>query len=150
MPGYKGIWPYENTQGDNNVFEIEVETVLDQAPQVEFNRRYKLYNRRNERWLCWKKVKVLHKEYPVYIGGYKSDATYVEFRDGERSGAIRANDPISLLVYDSNLDHQGIITLGLSTGVPPLGAMRWSPANENRIRWLAFEPVQQRHVPMAG
>ncbi|KAJ5710578.1 hypothetical protein N7488_004734 [Penicillium malachiteum] len=146
--GHKGLMM--DTQGDDNVFEIDVETVLDQAPHIEFNRRYKLYNRRNERWLCWKKVKVLDKEYPLYIGGYKSDATYVEFRDGSRTGAIRANDPISLIVYDSNLENQGIIALGLSTGVAPLDAMRWSPANESRIRWLAFESVEQRDVPIAA
>ncbi|UKZ48269.1 hypothetical protein TrVGV298_002492 [Trichoderma virens] len=134
-------------QSTDNVFDIEVETILDQAPQLEFNKRYKLYNRRNGRWLKYQRLNVFGNEYPILVGGYGSDATFFEFRDGDRSGSIRANDPLSLLVYDSKGEYQGLLALAFGPNTRPLGAMHYAPQHENRIRFLAFEPVEQKYVP---
>lgn len=125
-------------------------TIMPPAPQIEFKKRYKLFNRRRRRWLKYQKLKILDEEYPILVGSYGSEATYFEFKDGDRDGAIRANDPLSLCVFDSKGEYQGLLALAFGPDTRPLGAMRYAYKHENRIRFLAFEPVEQRFVPNAA
>ncbi|CEO58383.1 hypothetical protein PMG11_03112 [Penicillium brasilianum] len=145
--GHKGC--KMDVESADNVFDIEVETVLNQAPQIEFGKRYKLFNRRNGRWLKYQTLNILGNEHSILVGGYGGEATHFEFKDGDRSGPIRANDSLSLCVYDSKGEYQGLLALAFGPNMRPLGAMRYSPQNENRIRFLSFQPVEQRFVPNA-
>lgn len=83
----------------------------------------------------------------MLAAGYKSQATFFEFREGDREGPIRNGDKCSLLVYGPDGRQKGIIARALKGDTTSVGAMPYSQPNEKFICFTQLSIVEQRYVP---
>ncbi|KAJ5889248.1 hypothetical protein N7504_010058 [Penicillium tannophilum] len=143
--GYPGLTMETNSTED--VFDIEVETVLNQAPTIEFNKRYHIYNRKRKLWLRAFSILVKGETVTMLAAGPKSQATFFEFRDKAREGQMRDGDNCSLMVYGPDGRQKGTIAYALQGDATSIGAMPYSVENEKFIRFTKLSIVEQRNVP---
>ncbi|CAI7567911.1 unnamed protein product [Penicillium glandicola] len=143
--GYPGLCMQESSL--ESVFDIEVETLLNQAPAIEFRKRYNIYNRKRGLWLRAFTIPVKDKEVTLLTAGHKSQATLFEFRDKDREGPIRNGDSCSLMVYGPDGRQKGLMALALETHGTSIGAMPYSVTNERWLRFSTFSMVNQEDVP---
>ncbi|KAK6811755.1 hypothetical protein RU639_012451 [Aspergillus parasiticus] len=151
--GHPGL-AFEDNSNDT-VYDIEVETLMNQAPALQFGVRYHIFNRKSGLWL--RAIPIYHngKEITVLAAGPKHEATLFEFRDQEREGPLRNGDKCCLLVYGPDGKQKGIIALSLRGQNPgegvddakSIGALPYSVPNEGRIRFTVLEMVDQADVP---
>ncbi|KAL5334611.1 hypothetical protein BJX70DRAFT_402421 [Aspergillus crustosus] len=144
--GYPGLCFMENSEED--VFDVEVETLLNQDPALEFRRRYHLYNRKTRLWLRSFTIRVKGEEVTLLAGGPKSQATLFEFREKQREGAIRNGDSCSLMVYGPDGRQKGTIAKSLESPATSIGAMHYSVSREARLRFSTLMLVDQEDVPV--
>ncbi|KAJ5099250.1 hypothetical protein N7532_006251 [Penicillium argentinense] len=152
------------TNSLENVFDIEVETLLNQAPtvsfppnrhkhntngswQIEFKKRYHIYNRKRGLWLRAFTVTLKGKEITLLAAGPKSQATLFEFRDKSREGPVRNGDSCSLVVYGRDGRQKGSIAHALESHGTSIGAMPYSVDNERWLRFTNLSILDQRDVP---
>ncbi|KAJ5741116.1 hypothetical protein N7493_000988 [Penicillium malachiteum] len=143
--GYPGVALEESSLF--NVFDVEVETLLNQAPAIEFRKRYHLYNRKRDLWLRAFTVDVKGEEVTLLAAGPKSRATLFEFRDKQREGPMRNGDSCSLMVYGPDGKQKGLMALALKTHGTSIGAMPYSVSNEKWLRFSSLSIVDQEDVP---
>ncbi|KAJ6003344.1 hypothetical protein N7451_005891 [Penicillium sp. IBT 35674x] len=143
--GYPGVSMETNSIED--VFYIEVETVLDQAPTIELNKRYQIYNRKRKLWLRAFSIFVKDETVTMLAAGPKSQATFFEFRDKAREGQIWNGDNSSLVVYGPDGRQKGTIAYALQGDATSIGAMPYSVENEKFIRFTKLSIADQRNVP---
>ncbi|EIT75725.1 hypothetical protein AO1008_08415 [Aspergillus oryzae 100-8] len=151
--GHPGL-AFEDNSTDT-VYDIEVETLLNQAPALHYGVRYQIFNRKRGLWLRAILFNQNGKEITVLAAGPKHEATLFEFRDQEREGPMRNGDKCCLLVYGPDGRQKGIIALSLRGQNPgegvddakSIGALPYSVPNEGRIRFTVLEMVDQADVP---
>ncbi|KAB8201499.1 hypothetical protein BDV34DRAFT_202735 [Aspergillus parasiticus] len=151
--GHPGL-AFEDNSNDT-VYDIEVETLMNQAPALQFGVRYHIFNRKSGLWLRAIPIYQNGKEITVLAAGPKHEATLFEFRDQEREGPLRNGDKCCLLVYGPDGKQKGIIALSLRGQNPgegvddakSIGALPYSVPNEGRIRFTVLEMVDQADVP---
>ncbi|KAJ5715174.1 uncharacterized protein N7483_012355 [Penicillium malachiteum] len=143
--GYPGVALEESSLF--NVFDVEVETLLNQAPAIEFRKRYHLYNRKRDLWLRAFTINVKGEEVTLLAAGPKSRATLFEFRDKQREGPMRNGDSCSLMVYGPDGKQKGLMALSLKTYGTSIGAMPYSVSNEKWLRFSSLSIVDQEDVP---
>ncbi|KAJ5560565.1 hypothetical protein N7513_002964 [Penicillium frequentans] len=143
--GYPGL--SMETSSTEDVFDIEVETVLNQAPTIEFNKRYHIYNRKRKLWLRAFSILVKGETVTMLAAGPKSQATFFEFRDKAREGQMRNGDSCSLMVYGPDGRQKGTIAYALQGDATSIGAMPYSVENEKFLRFTKLSFVEQRNVP---
>ncbi|KAJ6148985.1 hypothetical protein N7471_000184 [Penicillium samsonianum] len=143
--GYPGL--SMETNSSENVFDIEVETLLNQAPTIEFKKRYHIYNRKRGLWLRAFTIPFKGKEITLLAAGPKNQATLFEFRDKSREGPMRNADDCSLVVYGPDGRQKGSIAYALETHGTSIGAMPYSVDNERWLRFTNLSIVDQRDVP---
>ncbi|KAL4863054.1 hypothetical protein BDV12DRAFT_202481 [Aspergillus spectabilis] len=144
--GYPGLCFKENSEDD--VFDVEVETLLNQAPALEFRKRYHLYNRKNRLWLRSFTIRVKGEEVTLLAAGPKSQATLFEFREKQREGSMRNGDSCSLMVYGPDGRQKGTIAKSLESPATSIGAMHYSVSKESRMRFSTLMIVDQDDVPV--
>ncbi|PIG84232.1 hypothetical protein AARAC_006018 [Aspergillus arachidicola] len=151
--GHPGL-AFEDNSNDT-VYDIEVETLMNQAPALQYGVRYHIFNRKSGLWLRAILINQNGKEITVLAAGPKHEATLFEFRDQEREGPLRNGDKCCLLVYGPDGKQKGIIALSLRGQNPgegvddakSIGALPYSVPNEGRIRFTVLEMVDQADVP---
>ncbi|KAB8226678.1 hypothetical protein BDV33DRAFT_197668 [Aspergillus novoparasiticus] len=151
--GHPGL-AFEDNSNDT-VYDIEVETLMNQAPALHYGVRYHIFNRKSGLWLRAILINQNGKEITLLAAGPKHEATLFEFRDQEREGPLRNGDKCCLLVYGPDGKQKGIIALSLrgqnsGEGVDDaksIGALPYSVPNEGRIRFTVLEMVDQADVP---
>ncbi|KAJ5939738.1 hypothetical protein N7466_002872 [Penicillium verhagenii] len=131
-----------------NVFDVEVETLLNQAPAIEFRKRYHLYNRKRDLWLRAFTITVKGEEVTLLAAGPKNQATLFEFRDKQREGPMRNGDSCSLMVYGPDGKQKGLMALALKGDGSSIGAMPYSVSNEKWLRFSSLSIVDQEDVPV--
>ncbi|OQE08168.1 hypothetical protein PENFLA_c144G00644 [Penicillium flavigenum] len=144
--GWKGV-SFEESSEDA-VFDIEVETLLEQTPALEFGKRYQIYNRKQKLWLQSFTIRIKDEDVTLLGAGPKSQATLFEFRDQHREGPIRNGDSASLMVYGPDGRQKGLIAKAINTHSTSIGAMSYSVKNENWIRFSTLSVVDQKDVPV--
>ncbi|OGM42255.1 hypothetical protein ABOM_009045 [Aspergillus bombycis] len=152
--GHPGVTFQDNS--DETVFDVEVETLMNQAPALQYGQRYHLFNRKRGLWLRAIIVNYRGTEVTVLAAGSKHEATLFEFRDKDREGPMREGDKCCLLVYGPDGKQKGIVALSLrgqtsEDGVDDamsIGALPYSVPNEGRIRFTVLEMVDQADVPI--
>ncbi|KAE8414453.1 hypothetical protein BDV36DRAFT_286156 [Aspergillus pseudocaelatus] len=143
--GHPGL-AFEDNNSEN-VFDVEVETLLNQAPALQYAKRYHLFNRKRGLWLRSIILNENGKEITLLAAGPKHEATLFEFRDRDREGPMRNGDNCTLLAYGPDGKQKGIIALSLrgenaGEGVDDaksIGALPYSVPNEGRIRFTVLE-----------
>ncbi|KAE8141608.1 hypothetical protein BDV38DRAFT_268395 [Aspergillus pseudotamarii] len=142
---------------DNNsedVFDVEVETLLNQAPALQYGKRYHIFNRKRGLWLRAIILNESGKEVTVLAAGPKHEATLFEFRDKDREGPMRNGDKCTLLAYGPDGKQKGIIAWSLrgeKTGegvddATSVGALPYSVPNEGRIRFTVLEMLKSSEL----
>ncbi|GAB1198626.1 hypothetical protein APSETT444_007953 [Aspergillus pseudonomiae] len=152
--GHPGVTFADNS--DETVFDVEVETLMNQAPALQYGHRYHLFNRKRGLWLRAINVNYIGTEVTVLAAGPKHEATLFEFRDKDREGPMHNGDKCCLLVYGPDGKQKGIVALSLrglnpddgAEGANSIGALPYSVPNEGRIRFTVLEMVDQADVPV--
>ncbi|OJJ32909.1 hypothetical protein ASPWEDRAFT_185366 [Aspergillus wentii DTO 134E9] len=135
--------------GDQNVFEIEVETVLNQAPTIRYQRRYRIFNLKRGLWLRAVTIPSRGQEITLLTASYEGEATLFEFRDGDREGPVHNGDNCQVIVYGADGRSKGWLGYSLRDeknenmvkDSVSIGALPLSSPISKRIPSLIFETV---------
>ncbi|OQD81684.1 hypothetical protein PENANT_c026G06275 [Penicillium antarcticum] len=149
MDLYNNGWPGLSMElsSEENVFDIEVDTLLNQAPAIEFQKRYHIYNRKRGLWLRSFTIPFKGKEVTLLAAGPKSQATLFEFRNQNREGPMRHGDSCSLMVWGPDGRLKGVIAHVLQSHGTSIGAMHYTVKDEVHLRFTNLLIVDQEEVP---